>query len=71
MRVEAHTVPRANTALAVLAILLLNGPATMVTAIDDGDTTTCTVLVDWDTEEHWDGGWNLTYDVLHLSLIHI
>ena len=61
--------PRANTALAVLAILLLSGPAAMVTANDDGAPTTCTVLVDWDVEEHWDGGWNLTYDVLHRYLV--
>ena len=61
--------PRENTALAVLAILLLSGPAAMVTATDDGAPTTCTVLVDWDVEEHWDGGWNLTYDVLHRYLV--
>jgi len=41
----------------------------MVTATDDGAPTTCTVLVDWDVEEHWDGGWNLTYDVLHRYLV--
>ena len=61
--------PRENTALAVLAILLLSGPAAMVTATDDSAPTTCTVLVDWDVEEHWDGGWNLTYDVLHRYLV--
>tara|TARA_B100000686_G_scaffold78340_1_gene84295 strand:+ start:1576 stop:4512 length:2937 start_codon:yes stop_codon:yes gene_type:complete len=27
------------------------------------------VLVDWDVEEHWDGGWNVSYDVLHRYLV--
>jgi len=31
--------------------------------------TTCAVLVDWDVEEHWDGGWNISYDVLHRYLV--
>jgi len=31
--------------------------------------TTCAVLVDWDAEEHWDGGWNISYDVLHRYLV--
>ena len=57
--------PRANAAVAVLAILLLSGPAAMVGAAEDDTPTTCTVLVDWDAEEHWDSGWNITYDVLH------
>ena len=39
-------------------------------AVGEGDEpTTCTVLVDWDVEGHWDGGWNMTYDVLHRYLV--
>jgi len=40
----------------------------MVLAEEEGQTT-CTVLVDWDAEEHWDGGWNLSYDILHRYLV--
>ena len=60
--------PRVRAVLAVLTILLLSGPAAM--AVGEGDEpTTCTVLVDWDVEGHWDGGWNMTYDVLHRYLV--
>ena len=68
LRVEARSVPRVRAALAVLTILLLSGPAAM--AVGEGDEpTTCTVLVDWDVEGHWDGGWNMTYDILHRYLV--
>jgi len=40
----------------------------MVLAEEEGQTT-CTVLVDWDAEEHWGGGWNLSYDILHRYLV--
>ena len=65
--VEARSVPRVRASVVVL-ILLLSGPASM--AVGEGDEpTSCTVMVDWGVEEHWDGGWNLTYDVLHRYLI--
>lgn len=60
--------PRVRAVLAVLTILLLSIPAAMV--VGEGDEpTSCTVLVDWDVEGHWDGGWNMTYDVLHRYLV--
>ena len=60
--------PRVRTALTVLTVLLLSIPAAMV--VGEGDEpTTCTVLVDWDAEGYWDGGWNMTYDVLHRYLV--
>ena len=55
--------PRARQALVILATLLISTQASMVLAEEEGQTT-CTVLVDWDAEEHWDGGWNLSYDCL-------
>ena len=66
--VEARSVPRVRASVVVLILLLLSGPASM--AVGEGDEpTSCTVMVDWGVEEHWDGGWNLTYDVLHRYLI--
>ena len=60
--------PRAIATLAVLTILLFSIPAAMV--VGEGDEpTTCMILVDWDVEDHWDGGWNMTYDVLHRYLV--
>ena len=68
LRVEARSVPHVRATIAVLTILLLSGPAAM--AVGEGDEpTTCTVLVDWDVEGHWDGGWNMTYDILHRYLV--
>jgi len=61
-------VPRARQALVILATLLISTQASMVLAEEEGQTT-CTVLVDWDAEEHWDGGWNLSYDILHRYLV--
>jgi len=61
-------VPRARQALAILVTLLLSTQASLVLAEEETQTT-CTVLVDWDVEEHWDGGWNVTYDVLHRYLV--
>ncbi len=60
--------PRARQALAILVTLLLSTQASLVLAEEETQTT-CTVLVDWDVEEHWDGGWNVTYDVLHRYLV--
>ncbi len=60
--------PRARQALVILATLLISTQASMVLAEEEGQTT-CTVLVDWDAEEHWDGGWNLSYDILHRYLV--
>ena len=60
--------PRARQALVILAALLISSQASMVLA-EEEEHTTCTVLVDWDVEEHWDGGWNLSYDVLHRYLV--
>ena len=60
--------PRARQALVILATLLLSTQASLVLAEEEMQTT-CTVLVDWDVEEHWDGGWNVTYDVLHRYLV--
>jgi len=61
-------VPRARQALVILATLLLSTQASLVLAEEETQTT-CTVLVDWDVEEHWDGGWNVSYDVLHRYLV--
>ena len=47
--------PRARQALVILATLLLSTQASLVLAEEETQTT-CTVLVDWDVEEHWDGG---------------
>ena len=60
--------PRARQALVILATLLLSTQASLVLAEEETQTT-CTVLVDWDVEEHWDGGWNVSYDVLHRYLV--
>ena len=60
--------PRARQALVILATLLISTQVSMVLAEEEGQTT-CTVLVDWDAEEHWDGGWNLSYDILHRYLV--
>ena len=60
--------PRARQALVILATLLISSQASLVLA-EEEEHTTCTVLVDWDVEEHWDGGWNLSYDVLHRYLV--
>ncbi len=60
--------PRARHALVILATLLLSTQASLVLAEEETQTT-CTVLVDWDVEEHWDGGWNVSYDVLHRYLV--
>ena len=60
--------PRARQALVILATLLLSSQASLVFAQEETQTT-CAVLVDWDVEEHWDGGWNISYDVLHRYLV--
>ena len=60
--------PRARQALVILATLLLSTQASLVLAEEETQTT-CAVLVDWDIEEHWDGGWNVTFDVLHRYLV--
>ncbi len=60
--------PRARHALVILATLLLSTQVSLVLAEEETQTT-CTVLVDWDVEEHWDGGWNVSYDVLHRYLV--
>jgi len=61
-------VPHARQALIILATLLLSTQASLVLAEEETQTT-CAVLVDWDVEEHWDGGWNVTFDVLHRYLV--
>jgi len=61
-------VPRARQALVILVTLLLSTQASLVLAEEETQTT-CAVLVDWDIEEHWDGGWNVTFDVLHRYLV--
>tara|TARA_A100001037_G_scaffold304191_1_gene340217 strand:- start:7303 stop:10359 length:3057 start_codon:yes stop_codon:yes gene_type:complete len=66
--VRGTNVPRARQALVILATLLLSTQASLVLAEEETQTT-CTVLVDWDVEEHWDGGWNVSYDVLHRYLV--
>ena len=60
--------PRARQALVILVTLLLSTQASLVLAEEETQTT-CAVLVDWDIEEHWDGGWNVTFDVLHRYLV--
>ena len=60
--------PHARQALIILATLLLSTQASLVLAEEETQTT-CAVLVDWDVEEHWDGGWNVTFDVLHRYLV--
>ena len=60
--------PRARQVLVILATLLLSTQASLVLAEEETQTT-CNVLVDWDVEEHWDGGWNVSYDVLHRYLV--
>ena len=60
--------PRARQALVILATFLLSSQASLVFAQEETQTT-CAVLVDWDVEEHWDGGWNISYDVLHRYLV--
>ena len=60
--------PHARQALIILVTLLLSTQASLVLAEEETQTT-CAVLVDWDVEEHWDGGWNVTFDVLHRYLV--
>ena len=60
--------PRARQALVILATLLISSQASLVLA-EEEEQTICSVLVDWDVEEHWDGGWNISYDVLHRYLV--